>query len=77
MIYYDFSSIGSLLSDLKYRLQVIFIDVRVVFAPRGCNKSAHELAVLGNGVAHGELSLWTSSYPVYVTRLVTGDSADS
>ena len=60
---------------MKTCLRFNFIDARVVFAPRGCNKSAHELAALGLGVAQDEYSLWTSSYPRSVTRLVTGNLA--
>jgi hypothetical protein len=52
-----------------------YMEASVVFAPR--NKSAHELAALDVGVAHGDHSLWTPSYPSSVTRPVTGDLAVS
>jgi hypothetical protein len=74
---YDFGLMGILLGDLKFRLHTCFIDASVVYAPRGCNKPAHELAALGVGIAHGDHVLWMSSYPNSVTRLVTGDRAMS
>jgi hypothetical protein len=49
----------------------------VVFAPRGCNKPAHELADLVVGLAPGDHNLWMSSYTTSVTRLVAGDLAVS
>jgi hypothetical protein len=67
---YSLSPIGVLLNDLRYQLRMSFIDASVVYAPRSCNKPAHELAALGVGVA--EQTLWLSDY-----RLVTGDIAVS
>jgi hypothetical protein len=74
---YDLAPIGAIINDLKYRMMLNFIEASVVFAPRICNKPAHELAALGVGVAHGDHILWTTSYPNSVTRLVTGDLAMS
>ena len=74
---YDYTHLGILFSDLKFRLASNFIDARVMYAPRICNKPAHALAALGVGVARGEHSLWVTSYPTSVTRLVSGDSAGS
>ena len=72
---YDLSPLSVLFSDMRYKLRTRFIDASVVFAPRGCNKPAHELAAMGVRVAPGEHVLWTMSYPCSVTRLVTGDMA--
>jgi hypothetical protein len=44
---YDYASLGILITDLKFRLRMSFIDARVVFTPRVCNKPAHELVALG------------------------------
>uniref|UniRef100_A0ACD5UGW9 Uncharacterized protein n=1 Tax=Avena sativa TaxID=4498 RepID=A0ACD5UGW9_AVESA len=74
---YDLAHIGTIISDLKFRLHMNFIDASVVYAPRICKKPAHELAALGVGVAQGDHAMWTTSYPSSVTRLVTGDLAVS
>ena len=69
---YSFSPIGTLINDMKFRLQLNFIEARVMYTPRDCNKSAHELAALGAGEVYGEHAIWTTDFPVDVTRLVTG-----
>jgi hypothetical protein len=74
---YDLGPFGNLLSDMKFQIRMNFIDASVVFAPRGCNKPAHELAALGVGLAPGYHNLWMSSYPTSITRLVAGDLAVS
>ena len=71
------SPLAVLFADMRYKLCTSFIDASVVFAPRECNKPAHELAALGTGVALGDHVLWTMSYPYSVTRLVTSDFAVS
>jgi hypothetical protein len=35
---YDLAPIGAIISDLKYRMMLNFIEASVVFAPRICNK---------------------------------------
>ena len=70
---YEFTPIGVLVNDMKFRLQVNFIDASVVYAPRACNKPAHELAALGVGVAHGDHVIWSTSFPSSVTCLMTDD----
>jgi hypothetical protein len=45
---YDLAPIGALIKDMKYHLRVSSIEASVVYAPRYCNKPAHELAALGN-----------------------------
>jgi hypothetical protein len=54
-----------------------FIDSRVVYTPRVCNKPAHELAALGVSVDVQDHVLWTMSFPSSVTRMVTSDLAVS
>jgi hypothetical protein len=74
---YDLSPIGAIITDLKFRLRIGFIEARIVYTSYNCNKPAHELAALGVGVAHGDHLWWTTSYPNSVIRLVTGDLAVS
>jgi hypothetical protein len=51
---YSFSTIGILLSDMRFRLHMNFLEAKVVYAPRVCNRPAHELAALGVGEIHGD-----------------------
>jgi hypothetical protein len=74
---YSFSFIGTLISDMKFQIQMNFIEARVVFSSRGCNKSAHELAAMGVGEVLDNHVIWTSNFPTDVTRLVTSDCAVS
>ena len=66
-----------LFSDIRFRLRTTFIDNKVVYAPRDCNKPAHVLANMGAGLADGELREWFTSYPDDVISAVTGDQAVS
>jgi hypothetical protein len=74
---YDSSPLGALFRDMKFQLSMCFIDSRVVYTPRGCNKPAHELAALGVSVPPEDHVLWMMNYPSSVTRLVTSDLAVS
>lgn len=44
-----------------------FIEARVPYVPRLCNKRAHELAALGARVDHDEPCMWVMNYPESVT----------
>ena len=68
---YSMSTIGNLISDMQFRLRMDFIEARVVYVPRNCNKPAHELAAWGVGRVHGDQTVWTTNFPTVVTRLVT------
>ena len=70
---YYYSPIGNLISDLKFRLHLNFIEARVSYAPRICNKPAHELAALGVGGNHSVQCIWTENFPNSVTRPVTDE----
>jgi hypothetical protein len=74
---YDYGPLGVLISNLKFRLRLNFLEATVIYAPRSCNRPAHELASLGVEVVDGEHVLWTSNYPNSVARLVSGDIAVS
>jgi hypothetical protein len=52
LLNYDLAPINVIIDDLKFTLNLNFIEASVVFAPPICNKPAHELAALGVGVAH-------------------------
>jgi hypothetical protein len=66
-----------LLCDMKYQLHTCFTEACVLYAPRGCNKPAHELTALGLEIASGDHVFWTMSYHSSVNRLVTSDRAMS
>uniref|UniRef100_A0ACD5X9S9 Uncharacterized protein n=1 Tax=Avena sativa TaxID=4498 RepID=A0ACD5X9S9_AVESA len=74
---YSLSLIGNLFSDMKFRLHMCFIEARVVFVPRACNRPAHVLAAKGVGEVQENHVVWTSDFPTDVTRLVTGERAVS
>jgi hypothetical protein len=74
---YSFSLLGNLISDMKFSLQMNFIEASVVYAPRTCNRPAHVLAAMGVGLVQGNHAVWTSDFPTDVTHLVTGVSAVS
>jgi hypothetical protein len=54
-----------------------FIEARVVFLSRVCNKPAHELAAMGIGEVSDNHVIWTSNFPTDVKCLVTDDYAVS
>jgi hypothetical protein len=62
-----------MIEDMKFRLRLNFVDARVVYAPRSCNKPAHELAAWSVQGGLTEHVIWTTDLPTSVTRLVTGD----
>ncbi|KAE8767899.1 hypothetical protein D1007_60676 [Hordeum vulgare] len=45
---FDLAPEGIIFCDLRSFIRLNFISVDVCFAPRGCNKLAHELAALGS-----------------------------
>ena len=50
---YDLGPLGILISDIRHRLRFNFIDARVVYAPRGCNKPAHVFSRFGCWICSG------------------------
>jgi hypothetical protein len=71
---FDLAELGVLFCEVKFLLQTEFIEHRVIFVPRVCNKPAHELATLGlNGVSN-EHQVWLDQVPVDVSRALYGDS---
>jgi hypothetical protein len=59
---YSLSTLGNLISDMKFRLLMNFIEARVVFVPRACNRPARVLAAMGVGELHGHSAVWTTVY---------------
>ncbi|CAM0944395.1 unnamed protein product [Alopecurus aequalis] len=74
---YDFSPLGILFNELKFKLCMSFIEARIMHVQRFCNTPAHVLASMGAGVVGCEHSVWVSNYPDAVTRAVTSDFAVS
>jgi hypothetical protein len=69
----DYSSpIGVLINDMKFQIRMNFIEAKVVYTPRVCNRPAHQLAAMGVGEVHEHYSIWTSKFSTDVTRLVSG-----
>jgi hypothetical protein len=46
-IEYDLSEMGALFREAKFQLSTEFIDYKIVYVPRTCNKPTHALAALG------------------------------
>jgi hypothetical protein len=49
---HSLSPVGAIISDTKFRIDINFIDARVVYVPRARNKPAHELAAWGFQESH-------------------------
>ena len=62
---------------MKFRLQLNFVEAKVVYVPRSCNKLAHVLAAFGVDGRFGDHMVWTTNFPTDVTSLVTSDRAVS
>jgi hypothetical protein len=72
---YDDAPLGALFKEVKYQLRLSFIEFRIVYVHRSCNKPAHELAALGVAEPHGYQNVWVEDYPNVVTRAMSGDYA--
>ena len=53
---HDGSVIGPRLMHARFMLAWNFIEFKIEFSPRACNKPAHVLATLGVGYVHGNHS---------------------
>jgi hypothetical protein len=56
---YSFSALGVLISDMKFRIQINFIEATMAYVPRLCNYPAHELAAFGLGEVRRDHVIWT------------------
>jgi hypothetical protein len=67
---YSFSSAGNLISDMKFRLQINYIEGIVVYTPRVWNRQGHELVAVGLGEVHEQHVIWTANF-LLLYHLVT------
>jgi hypothetical protein len=72
---YDAAPLGALFREIKYQLQLSFIEFKVIYVHRDCNKPAHVLAALGVCEPLGSQRFWTEDYPAAVSKAVSGDYA--
>jgi hypothetical protein len=72
---YDDAPLGALFREVKYNLWLNFIDYRVIYVHRSCNKPAHELAALGAAEPQSYHNVWVENYPIAVTSAMSGDYA--
>jgi hypothetical protein len=68
---YDAAPLGALFREIKYQLQLSFIEFKL----SDCNKPAHVLAALGVCEPLGSQGFWTEDYPAAVTKAMSGDYA--
>ena len=69
------STLGALFREIKYLLQLGFIEWKVTFCPRLCNVPAHELAAIGRRDDNASFHVWSVNLPKVVTDAVTADMA--
>ncbi|KAE8773411.1 hypothetical protein D1007_54421 [Hordeum vulgare] len=70
----DRGPLGILFREAKFRLQLGFIEWKVMYSPRMCNTAAHVLAARGMaGVTDSRV--WQSNFPEDVIRVVVADLA--
>jgi hypothetical protein len=71
----DLSLLGIKFRQIKYLLDVNFIETEIIHSLRICNKLAHALASLGTGVVYGHYATWATEVHDFVVQLVSGDLA--
>lgn len=69
----DRGPLGVLFREAKYLLQLNFIEHKILFCPRECNRPAHVLAALGSSAEPGSQQVWDSDFPAIVTSAVAAD----
>ena len=73
---YDLSPEGILFSDIRSFIRLNFISVEVRYAPRTCNKLAHELAAIGAAQRETRVS-WLDYVPESVHFVLASEFAES
>jgi hypothetical protein len=73
---HDDAPLGALFKEVKVQLRLNFIDSRVIYMNRSCNKPAYELAALGGTESIGYQQVWAENYPIFVIRAMSSDYAD-
>jgi hypothetical protein len=71
---YDCSPLGTLFREIKYQLQLGFIEYRLELCSRLCNKPADVLACIGARENLLDHSMWLVDLPGDVARTVADDS---
>ena len=71
----DRSTLGALFREIKYLLQLGFIEWNVSCCPRLCNVPAHELAAIGRRNVNAGYQVWLVNLPRVVSDAVTADLA--
>lgn len=69
------SLVGGLVHEVKDLIVEIFSHRLVCFAPRDCNRVAHELAALGSRCDEAQPSV-SAGVPDCIMSVVSGDLAD-
>ena len=72
---YDLSALGTLFTDVKFKMYVGLNVVSVDHCSRDCNKAAHILAVSGVCMESGCYETWLGHFPQPVLDAVAGDMA--
>lgn len=72
----DRSSVGAMFREIKFLLQLAFIDWNVTCCPIVCNMPAHVLAAPGRRGVYGVQHVWLVNLPSDVTDVVIADLVD-
>jgi hypothetical protein len=73
----DLPLLGIKFRQIKYLLDVNFIETEIIHSLRICNKLAHALASLGTGAVYGHYATWATEVHDFVVQLISGDLAVS
>ena len=73
---YDLSPLGALFREAKSLLALGFIEHRIMYMPRECNKPAHVLAGFGASRSQGSAMFWGDELPDFEISAMYGDSAE-
>jgi hypothetical protein len=67
---YDCAPLGTLFREIKFLLRMGFIEYRIEYCPRLCNKPAHVLASIGAQEVEDDHTLWLTDLPDDVSHTV-------
>lgn len=70
---YDAATGGHLFREIKFLIQVNFIEFKVMDVSRSCNKVTHKLASLGASMSDDSMSFWPGTAQKDVISLVADD----
>jgi hypothetical protein len=72
---FDSAHHGVLFREAKFLLFTNFLDYKVLYCKRSCNKVAHVLAANGASLASGGVMLWHDHVPDAVSHIVASELA--